>query len=241
MSPSPNTLPSLHAEIAGIARLVPTEHQVMHIHWGGGSPNILSPRRHRLAGRRPAAAFPHARGGRVRRRDRSARPRRGAHRRLRPRRGDARIHRRAGLRSRRCRRRSTAASRSRRRSAPCACVREARHRRASMSISSTGCRTRPAPAWSGRSSKVLELRPEPRCRLRLCASSRAPEAPEADRPQGAAGSRRAVRPGEPLARMLTRPATCASASTTTRCPTIRWPQAPSPAISRAIRPTPPMP
>lgn len=32
----------LHAEIQSIARLIPGEHQVMHAHWGGGSPNILS-------------------------------------------------------------------------------------------------------------------------------------------------------------------------------------------------------
>jgi oxygen-independent coproporphyrinogen-3 oxidase len=32
----------LHTEIASIARLVPTAHDVTHIHWGGGSPNILS-------------------------------------------------------------------------------------------------------------------------------------------------------------------------------------------------------
>jgi oxygen-independent coproporphyrinogen-3 oxidase len=36
-------LASLHAEIEGIAQLMPSEHQVMHAHWGGGSPNILSP------------------------------------------------------------------------------------------------------------------------------------------------------------------------------------------------------
>lgn len=36
-------LVSLHAEIAGIARRVPADHEVAHIHWGGGSPNILSP------------------------------------------------------------------------------------------------------------------------------------------------------------------------------------------------------
>lgn len=35
-------LASLHAEIEGTARLMPIEHQVMHAHWGGGSPNILS-------------------------------------------------------------------------------------------------------------------------------------------------------------------------------------------------------
>jgi oxygen-independent coproporphyrinogen-3 oxidase len=36
-------LPSLHAEIAMVARRVPSDHSVAHIHWGGGSPNILSP------------------------------------------------------------------------------------------------------------------------------------------------------------------------------------------------------
>ncbi len=32
----------LHAEIKSIVQLMPTGHQVMHAHWGGGSPNILS-------------------------------------------------------------------------------------------------------------------------------------------------------------------------------------------------------
>jgi oxygen-independent coproporphyrinogen-3 oxidase len=36
-------LTSLHAEIESIADLVPADHEVVHIHWGGGSPNILSP------------------------------------------------------------------------------------------------------------------------------------------------------------------------------------------------------
>jgi oxygen-independent coproporphyrinogen-3 oxidase len=36
-------LPSLYAEIAAIAQRVPADHSVAHIHWGGGSPNILSP------------------------------------------------------------------------------------------------------------------------------------------------------------------------------------------------------
>jgi oxygen-independent coproporphyrinogen-3 oxidase len=35
-------LPSLYAEIAAIAQRVPADHSVGHIHWGGGSPNILS-------------------------------------------------------------------------------------------------------------------------------------------------------------------------------------------------------
>jgi oxygen-independent coproporphyrinogen-3 oxidase len=33
----------LRAEIANIARRAPAAHEVTHIHWGGGSPNILSP------------------------------------------------------------------------------------------------------------------------------------------------------------------------------------------------------
>jgi oxygen-independent coproporphyrinogen-3 oxidase len=36
-------LPSVYSEIAATARLVPIDHTVSHIHWGGGSPNILSP------------------------------------------------------------------------------------------------------------------------------------------------------------------------------------------------------
>ncbi len=35
-------LGTVHAEFAAIARLVPAEHEVIHIHWGGGSPNVLS-------------------------------------------------------------------------------------------------------------------------------------------------------------------------------------------------------
>ena len=41
-APVTDYLHSLHAEIASIARRVPTAHDVTHIHWGGGSPNILS-------------------------------------------------------------------------------------------------------------------------------------------------------------------------------------------------------
>lgn len=36
-------LPSLHAEIEGVSRRLPAAHSVTHIHWGGGTPNILSP------------------------------------------------------------------------------------------------------------------------------------------------------------------------------------------------------
>lgn len=36
-------LASLHAEIAAIAGRVPADHETIHIHWGGGSPNILAP------------------------------------------------------------------------------------------------------------------------------------------------------------------------------------------------------
>lgn len=36
-------LASLHAETAAVARLLPAAHEVAHIHWGGGSPNILAP------------------------------------------------------------------------------------------------------------------------------------------------------------------------------------------------------
>jgi oxygen-independent coproporphyrinogen-3 oxidase len=36
-------LASLHAEIANVAALVPPSHRVTHVHWGGGSPNTLSP------------------------------------------------------------------------------------------------------------------------------------------------------------------------------------------------------
>lgn len=35
-------LPSLYAEMEHVAQLLPAEHVVMHNHWGGGSPNILS-------------------------------------------------------------------------------------------------------------------------------------------------------------------------------------------------------
>lgn len=33
----------LHAEVTGIASRIPAEHEVVHNHWGGGSPNILAP------------------------------------------------------------------------------------------------------------------------------------------------------------------------------------------------------
>ena len=36
-------LATLNAEIAHVAALVPSGHQVSHIHWGGGSPNTLEP------------------------------------------------------------------------------------------------------------------------------------------------------------------------------------------------------
>lgn len=36
-------LTPLHAEFATIAGLIPAEHEVIHIHWGGGSPNVLAP------------------------------------------------------------------------------------------------------------------------------------------------------------------------------------------------------
>ncbi len=36
-------LASLHAEMETVSALVPSEHEVTHIHWGGGSPNILAP------------------------------------------------------------------------------------------------------------------------------------------------------------------------------------------------------
>ncbi len=36
-------LDSLRAEIAGVARRLPAQHAATHIHWGGGSPNILNP------------------------------------------------------------------------------------------------------------------------------------------------------------------------------------------------------
>lgn len=36
-------LTSLRTEIAKIAADVPAEHEVLHIHWGGGSPNVLAP------------------------------------------------------------------------------------------------------------------------------------------------------------------------------------------------------
>lgn len=36
-------LTSLYAELETVSKLVPNEHEVVHIHWGGGSPNILSP------------------------------------------------------------------------------------------------------------------------------------------------------------------------------------------------------
>jgi len=40
--PVADYLQSLMAEMAGVASRVPRTHQVTHIHWGGGSPNILS-------------------------------------------------------------------------------------------------------------------------------------------------------------------------------------------------------
>ena len=40
--PVADYLRSLYAEISGIGRRIPSDHQVTHIHWGGGSPNILS-------------------------------------------------------------------------------------------------------------------------------------------------------------------------------------------------------
>jgi len=42
-APVAGYLPSLLTEIANVAALVPPEHRVTHVHWGGGSPNILSP------------------------------------------------------------------------------------------------------------------------------------------------------------------------------------------------------
>src|SRR5581483_7640481 len=42
-APVAGYLPSLLTEIANVAALVPPGHRVVHIHWGGGSPNILSP------------------------------------------------------------------------------------------------------------------------------------------------------------------------------------------------------
>jgi oxygen-independent coproporphyrinogen-3 oxidase len=41
-APVTDYLHSLHAEIASIAQRLPAAHDVTHIHWGGGSPNILS-------------------------------------------------------------------------------------------------------------------------------------------------------------------------------------------------------
>jgi oxygen-independent coproporphyrinogen-3 oxidase len=35
-------LDALHSEIAAVAERVPSDHAVTHVHWGGGSPNILS-------------------------------------------------------------------------------------------------------------------------------------------------------------------------------------------------------
>lgn len=35
-------LSTLHAEIANVAALVPPSHRVVHVHWGGGSPNTLA-------------------------------------------------------------------------------------------------------------------------------------------------------------------------------------------------------
>jgi oxygen-independent coproporphyrinogen-3 oxidase len=41
-APIAGYLPSLLTELANVAALVPPAHRVTHIHWGGGSPNILS-------------------------------------------------------------------------------------------------------------------------------------------------------------------------------------------------------
>ena len=40
--PVANYLQTLMAEIAGVSSRVPRTHRVTHIHWGGGSPNVLS-------------------------------------------------------------------------------------------------------------------------------------------------------------------------------------------------------
>ena len=40
--PVADYLSALHAEIRAIGHRISTDHQVTHIHWGGGSPNILS-------------------------------------------------------------------------------------------------------------------------------------------------------------------------------------------------------
>lgn len=47
----------LLAEVANVARLVPRGHRVTHIHWGGGSPNILSPADIRRLAEATRAAF----------------------------------------------------------------------------------------------------------------------------------------------------------------------------------------
>ncbi len=41
-APVASYLRSLDSEIANIAALVPRQHRVVHLHWGGGSPNILA-------------------------------------------------------------------------------------------------------------------------------------------------------------------------------------------------------
>lgn len=41
-APVAGYLHSLESEIANVAALVPRDHRVTHLHWGGGSPNILS-------------------------------------------------------------------------------------------------------------------------------------------------------------------------------------------------------
>ncbi|MFA5949684.1 MAG: oxygen-independent coproporphyrinogen III oxidase [Hyphomicrobium sp.] len=41
--PIAHYLTALEREIAKVASLVPKQHTVRHIHWGGGSPNVLSP------------------------------------------------------------------------------------------------------------------------------------------------------------------------------------------------------
>jgi oxygen-independent coproporphyrinogen-3 oxidase len=56
-APVAGYLPSLLTEIANVAALVPTEHAVTHIHWGGGSPNILSPADIRLLADEVRARF----------------------------------------------------------------------------------------------------------------------------------------------------------------------------------------
>ena len=147
-------LASLDRELAAVAALVPREHGVSHIHFGGGSPNILKAEHLVTLVACDTRALQRRGDRRACDRDRSARARRGACR------GDegggrqSRLDRRSGFRlccaggdQPRAILRDDAATPS----SCCATPASAR----SISISCTDCRTRRARAWRGRWSKCF--------------------------------------------------------------------------------------